>query len=354
MRVGLYDCDLDKKGANGLSIDLLKLARYYRGKNDIYSLIPNLTNLDLYTKIHYWSDLNFHYLPPELMKDNFEVGGKVFGLKIPKEIEDVKYNNELYRSWFEKYGDTGTVSKKRIAGLLGSTHLRLQRDNDILNYSSHIDLSNRTIIIHDENIFSIQNWQDILDDIQSNKKFSFGFRYPVVINNIKEKEQLDQYPCSGGYCRKFFNLNSKKGDFLFFVDNYDSYFSYARNVFVLPSQSFKTNHEKIQYVKKILSRVIFCQSRVKRFFLTIEDNPFLGDELECFFKYLSSWHRYNYAESQKTKNYRPITIMNYLAHNTITDWQQINHVFELDPEIKKLCLLNPGKKLSEEILYESN
>ena len=348
MRVGLYDYDLDSDCRNGISLDLLKLAGDYRNKNDIYSLIPNLSNIDLYTKVHFWSDLcsNINNLPQEISNSKIEVGGSSFGIKIPEEIEDIKYTTDLYKKWFEKNPSSKKTTKDKIKSILKASHIRLERDNNILNYRKHI--INRLLILYDTDIFKINNWEDIFDDIVSFVgKPMFGFKYPIIIDSMEKNFKINKYQISAMFSSQYFDLNSSEEDFLNFLDTYKG--NDHKNAFVIAPQRFETNHEKILYVKKILSRVIFCQSNLKYFSLIYKDNNFFNDEFRYFLMLLLEWRKYTIMCIRENKK---ISFMNYLTGTMNIDWFSINYIFELDSDIKKLCILNPTKKLSREILYE--
>lgn len=349
MRVGLYDYDLNSDCSNGISLDLLKLAGDYRNKNDICSLIPNLSNIDLYTKIHFWSDVNnnLNNLPKEITSDKIEVGGLSFGVKIPKDIEDIRYTTDLYKKWFEKNASNKKIVENKIKSILKASHIRLERDNVILNYKKHI--VNRLLILYDTDIFKINNWEDIFDDIVSFVgKPVFGFKYPIIIDSMEKNSKINKYQISAMFGTRYFDLNSSKDDFLNFLNTYKG--NYRKNAFVIAPRRFDTNHEKILYVKKILSRVIFCQSNLKVFSLVYKDNNFFNGEFRYFLMLLLEWRKYTIMCMKERKK---ISFMNYLTGTMNIDWFSINYIFELDPDIKKLCILNPTKKLSQEILYES-
>lgn len=349
MRVGLYDCDLDNEGKHGLSIDLLKLAGDYRNKNDIYSLIPTLTNLDLYTKIHYWSDLQPRYLTPDLVRNNIEPGGRSFGIKIPKEIEDVSYSTDIYRKWFEKNISKARIAKERAHQLLYGNHLRLERDGQTLNYSKHINPTNKLMMIYDENIFNVNNWKDILDDISEIKGSRIGFRYPVICDNLQNSLDIDKYTHSNFFSYRCYDLNCDKNTFFEFLKIYSENGAYSN--FMISPPTFGTNHEKVQYIRKILSRIIFCQSKLSYFSLSYNDNIYFSDEFENFLKNLVEWRKCQIMNMRKNERF---SFMNYLIRNYCTDWHAINYIFELEPEIKKLSVITPSRRISEEILYEPN
>lgn len=350
MRVGLYDYDLDSDCRNGISLDLLKLAGDYRNKNDIYSLIPNLSNIDLYTKVHFWSDLcsNINNLPQEISNSKIEVGGSSFGIKIPEEIEDIKYTTDLYKKWFEKNGSNKKRARAKIKTILKASHIRLKRDDKILDYAKHI--TNRNIIIYDNNIFNINNWEDIFDDISSYVKSPiFGFRYPIIIDSLEKNLKINKYQTSGMFCIQYFDLNSTNEEFLNFIEVYKD--DYYKNAFMIAPPRFETNQEKVLYIKKILSRVIFCQSNLRSFSLLYKDNIYFNNEFRYFLMLLLEWRKYTIMCIREK---RKISFMNYLTGTMNIDWFSINYIFNLDPDIKKLCILNPTKKLSKEILYEPN
>ena len=346
MRVGLYDCDLVPTGKNGLSIDLLKLAGEYREKNDIYSFLPSLTNLDLYTKIHYWCDINKHFLSNDLLRSNLMPGGKNFGIKIPKEIEDINYNTNLYQKWFEKFGDKRKTYNARIKSLLKGNHLRLARDENILNYGKHINPTNKLMYIHDDNIFSIKNWTDIFDEISEIKTASFGFRYPVIIQNIEDNENLDKYRLSDSFCKRYFDLNVNKEQLLSFANVYHE--NAAKSAFMISPPTFGSNREKVQYIREIVSKVIFCQSKFKYFSLTYSDNLFFGEEFRYFLLLLLEWRKSSIMLNANHK----FSFMSYLTNDYSIDWAAVTYIFDLDPEIKRLCVMNPNN-VNEEIIYES-
>ena len=203
MIVGIYDDDLLKhpKSRCGLNLELMKISAYHKNKGDIVVLSPTYSP-EKYSVFYYGKDMDFTEPIPNLLKDNVTAVGRYFYPKkyapLPSYIEKMNPDTSLYQSVLDH-----ETMRTRIVSLRASingTHLRLSTDGKIINselFNLLSDTKMNVLFIYDYDLFSVEDSIKFLKELADKnlkKTGKINFRFPVIVNNMHQIDELSSIP----------------------------------------------------------------------------------------------------------------------------------------------------------------
>ncbi|WP_297638634.1 hypothetical protein [uncultured Clostridium sp.] len=227
MKIGLIDADLMDNGTRHPNLALMKIAGYYREKGDEVTLIYNdYEEVREYDRVFISKVFSFTKTPEWVIELEYvEVGGTGFfpdgGPNLSNEIEHHMPYYDLYKEYIDEQLETGKNRNKFSDYLdysIGFTTRGCFRKcsfcvnkkyNRVFRHSKVEEFLNNErpyIYLWDDNILAFENWEEVLDDIESTGK-QFQFRQGIDIRLMTDKKA------------KRFNAAKYRGDFIFAFDH---------------------------------------------------------------------------------------------------------------------------------------
>lgn len=210
MSIGLYDADFVLYKNTIFSLELMKLAAYYKRRNEIVILAPTFTP-EKYTKFYYQKNYFDRRFINDLNLDNVEYGGLAFtnNVYVPMDIEIEKQvaDTFIYNKYMKTYVDTRKISETFFKQLINAAHLRLSLDGKTIwkDYKKQLPVfqSVGNIVLHDYNLGEIkgapEEISNLLNSIPHNiKKPKVGAKFPIIISNNDELIKWGKIPMMNG------------------------------------------------------------------------------------------------------------------------------------------------------------
>lgn len=227
MRIGLIDADLMDNGTRHPNLALMKIAGYYRDKgNEVKLIFNDYKEVDDYDKVFVSKVFSFTEIPLWILeRPHVEYGGTGFfvdgGKSLDNDIEHHMPYYDLYKEYINEQLDNGK-RRQRFADYLdysigfttrgcfrkcsfcvNKKYDRVHRHSAVAEF---LDKSRKYIYLWDDNILAYENWESVLDDIESTGK-PFQFRQGVDLRLMTDKKA------------KRFNEAKYRGDFIFAFDH---------------------------------------------------------------------------------------------------------------------------------------
>lgn len=192
MSIGLYDRDFLANPATCVyNLQLMKLATYYKARNEIVGLITDLSHANHCEKVYYrHDDINIP-APDDLYKyDNIDIGGyAIYDKYIPlkPEIEKCEPDYTIYEPFWEKASKKYKKERVFHTCQIAGTHVQLSRDgkhltNEEINFK--VEPKPRHIILHDNHIEEIEGYCAKLKELGSPRTTNFILKYPQDIHDL--------------------------------------------------------------------------------------------------------------------------------------------------------------------------
>lgn len=323
MSIGLYDGDLQKYFHCPFNLELMKIAAYYKNKNQIVSLSPTFAP-ERYSQFFYRKDYYDGAFPEKLMTSkNVEYGGLAFtqGIYAPMDltIETTPPDRSIYekvlKTYFDFKGQEGL--RKSYIALTNSQHLRLSLDGKTVwpefeKQLKDID-STSAFFFHDADLGKIENSYEVIQDILKLRKDTMlpqrvGMKFNTTINTDDDLIKWSS----------FYNLNN------FFALEFQGLIGdealneVVNNIPNSRSKQIEYNITKnlssqndffLNRLPKIYHQLLFCRDNRRFFSLKYDDNFFVDkrwerviDLLNCYIRSaarsnLQNWTKYNSEDS---------------------------------------------------------
>lgn len=323
MSIGLYDGDLQKYFHCPFNLELMKIAAYYKNKNQIVSLSPTFSP-ERYSQFFYRKDYYDGSFPEKLMTSkNVEYGGLAFtqGIYAPMElaIETTPPDRSIYekvlKTYFDFKGQEGL--RKSYAALTNSQHLRLSLDGKTVwpefeKQLKDID-STSAFFFHDADLGKIENSYEVIQDILKLRKDTMlpqrvGMKFNTTINTDDDLIKWSSlYNLNNFFALEFQGLIGDEA-LSEVVDNIPN--SRSKQIeYNITKNLSSQNDFFLKRLPKIYHQLLFCRDNRRFFSLKYDDNFFVDkrwerviDLLNCYIRSaarsnLQNWTKYNSEDS---------------------------------------------------------
>lgn len=323
MSIGLYDGDLQKYFHCPFNLELMKIAAYYKNKNQIVSLSPTFVP-ERYSKFFYRKDYYDGSFPEKLMTSkNVEYGGLAFtqGIYAPMDlaIETTPPDRSIYekvlKTYFDFKGQEGL--RKSYAALTNSQHLRLSLDGKTVwpefeKQLKDID-STSAFFFHDTDLGKIENSYEVIQDILKLRKDTIlpqrvGMKFNTTINTDDDLIKWSSlYNLNNFFALEFQGLIGDEA-LSEVVDNIPN--SRSKQIEYNITKNLSSQNEFfLNRLPKIYHQLLFCRDNRRFFSLKYDDNFFVDkrwerviDLLNCYIRSaarsnLQNWTKYNSEDS---------------------------------------------------------
>ena len=191
MSIGLYDNDLMNHDYDFFNLELMKIAKFYKGRREIVKLSPLFTP-DSYTKFILRKDSDLNNLPTDFFNySKIQYGGRYFSEKYqPIDGEEYYPDKTIYLDKENYFRD-----KALFKSMMSGEHFRLSLDGETINplfTKDLLDLSNDySIFCYDYDITSIAGAHEAIIDLLEYRKgidplkTHIGFKFPLQFNDFK-------------------------------------------------------------------------------------------------------------------------------------------------------------------------
>ena len=323
MSIGLYDGDLQKYFHCPFNLELMKIAAYYKNKNQIVSLSPTFAP-ERYTQFFYRKDYYDGTFPEKLMTSkNVEYGGLAFtqGIYAPMDlaIETTSPDRSIYekvlKTYFDFKGQEGL--RKSYIALTNSQHLRLSLDGrtvwpEFEKQLKDID-STSAFFFHDTDLGKIENSYEVIQDILKLRKDTIlpqrvGMKFNTTINTDDDLIKWSSfYNLNNFFALEFQGLIGDEA-LNEVVDNIPN--SRSKQIeYNITKNLSSQNDFFLNRLPKIYHQLLFCRDNRRFFSLKYDDNFFVDkrwerviDLLNCYIRSaarsnLQNWTKYNSEDS---------------------------------------------------------
>lgn len=323
MSIGLYDGDLQKYFHCPFNLELMKIAAYYKNKNQIVSLSPTFVP-ERYTQFFYRKDYYDGTFPEKLMTSkNVEYGGLAFtqGIYAPMDlaIETTPPDRSIYekvlKTYFDFKGQEGL--RKSYVALTNSQHLRLSLDGrtvwpEFEKQLKDID-STSAFFFHDTDLGKIENSYEVIQDILKLRKDTIlpqrvGMKFNTTINTDDDLIKWSSfYNLNNFFALEFQGLIGDEA-LNEVVDNIPN--SRSKQIEYNITKNLSSQNEFfLNRLPKIYHQLLFCRDNRRFFSLKYDDNFFVDkrwerviDLLNCYIRSaarsnLQNWTKYNSEDS---------------------------------------------------------
>ena len=342
MLIGIYDADfVSKPYYYPINYDLLKIANYHQSNKDLVKFITDPSTFNKYSKVYYRKDIADGKFDNELILcDNIDYGGRAFtgGIYKPLESKFLQYKPDGFISTTitqqpETFFQTRICRKNKTCA-----HVMLREYAKDKESSLFVLPASVSFAIHDENIFEIPNWDEMIQEIAypNNgyyKKHSLWFKMDQQINNFSILTQILKYGIgvygSGRFyyykilddsqIRQYAKLSSNTlSDMIYFcIGNKNSTYK-------------EKEYELVQAVK--LGSVGKIRERVTKFFYI---GDYKDDYLFDFYDALARW-----GTSHKRINFKDYIVNTSFMNKKIPYFRKILDEY---PAIKKWMKIDTEK-----------
>lgn len=323
MSIGLYDGDLQKYFHCPFNLELMKIAAYYKSKNQIVSLSPTFKP-ERYSKFFFRKDYYDGNFPDKLMTSkNIEYGGLAFtqGNYVPlaMDIETTPPDRFIYervlKTYFDFKGQEGL--KNSYKALTNSQHLRLSLDGKTIWQDFEKQLKDydttSAFFFHDTDLGKIEGSYEVIQDILKLRKDTalpqrVGMKFNTTINTDEDFIKWSS----------LYNLNNFFALEFQGIINDEALSEVVNNIPNSRSKQIEYNITKnlssqddffLNRLPKIYHQLLFCRDHRRFFSLKYEDNFFVDkrwerviDLLNCYIRSAArsnyqNWSKYNSEDS---------------------------------------------------------
>lgn len=306
------------------NLELMKLATYYKQRNDLVKLAPMLEP-ERYTKFFFrkdWDDGNY---PKQMFEKNVSYGGFAFNSNYFPLAEDIElsqpdpYIYEPYRKFFTTVSMLNTFSSMERAA-----HVRLSLDNKTIWPRFHENFilrpSTKILFFHDYDLNKIENVKEVVNEIYRENIGAkdirwIGMKFPVQINTTED----------------FAYWMGLKGALSLFSIQYNGVLDNEGFEVLLSSRVSQTKNldcittsgcsSEDEFVKKrlpiIFKQLLNSQIHYKRISLKYEDGFFKEEKWEHLLQLLND---YNSAIIGKQNKINPITFHGFIKSLYMNKW----------------------------------
>ena len=313
------------------NLELMKLATYYKQRNDLVKLAPMLEP-ERYTKFFFrkdWDDGNY---PKQMFEKNVSYGGYAFNSNyypLAEEIEATPpdtYIYEPYRKFF-----TTTPMLNAFSSMERAAHIRLSLDNKTVWPRFHSSFetrpSTKIIFFHDYDLNKIAGAKETVLDIYNENiangdKRWIGMKFPVQTDNTED----------------FVFWMGLQGALHFFSIQYNGMLGKESFQTLLNSRATQTKNldcivtagcsEENEFLEKrlpiIFKQLLNSQIHYKRISLKYEDGFFKDQKWEHLLQLLND---YNSAIIGRQSEINPITFHGFIKSLYMNKWGTIRARF---------------------------
>ena len=323
MSIGLYDGDLQKYFYCPFNLELMKIAAYYKNKNQIVSLSPTFKP-ERYSKFFFRKDYYDGNFPDKLMTSkNIEYGGLAFtqGIYAPlaMDIETTPPDRFIYervlKTYFDFKGQEGL--KNSYKALTNSQHLRLSLDGKTIWQDFEKQLKDydttSAFFFHDTDLGKIEGSYEVIQDILKLRKDTalpqrVGMKFNTTINTDEDFIKWSSlYNLNNFFALEFQGIIGDEA-LSEVVNNIPN--SRSKQIeYNITKNLFSQDDFFLNRLPKIYHQLLFCRDNRRFFSLKYDDNFFVDkrwerviDLLNCYIRSAArsnyqNWSKYNSEDS---------------------------------------------------------
>ena len=323
MSIGLYDGDLQKYFHCPFNLELMKIAAYYKNKNQIVSLSPTFKP-ERYSKFFFRKDYYDGNFPDKLMTSkNVEYGGLAFtqGIYAPMalEIECTPPDRSIYEKVLKTHFEFQRHEelKNSYRALTNAQHLRLSLDGKTLWQNFEKQLSDygstSAFFFHDNDLGKIEGSYEAVQYLLKLRQDTLlpqriGMKFNTIVTSNEDFIKWANLP----NLNNFFALEFQG------LINDEALSEVVNNIPNSRSKQIEYNITKnlssqndffLNRLPKIYHQLLFCRDHRRFFSLKYDDNFFVDkrwerviDLLNCYIRSAArsnfqNWTKYNSEDS---------------------------------------------------------
>ena len=313
------------------NLELMKLATYYKQRNDLVKLAPVLEP-ERYTKFFFrkdWDDGNYS---KKIFEKNVSYGGFAFNSNyypLAEEIEATPpdtYIYEPYRKFF-----TTIPMLDAFRSMERAAHIRLSLDNKTIWSNFHkpfqLQPSTKILFFHDYDLNRIENSKEVVmevykENIAKNDKRWIGTKFPIQTNNTEDF--IFWMNVQGALHLFSIQYNGMLGQESF-QTLLNSRVSQTKNLDCIVTSGCSSENEFLQRrLPIIFKQLLNSQIHYKRISLKYEDGFFTDQRWEHLLQLLND---YNSAIIGKQNTINPITFHGFIKSLYSNKWSVVNARF---------------------------
>lgn len=292
MSVALYDDDVVRYGLIPFNLELMKLAAYYKSKNEIV-VMQRKFDPDPYSKFIIRKDVADDVFPPHFnMYPQVEYGGLGFTnnkyVPLPENVDARHADTSIY----EKLHSI-MVTKKSYELDFGvqmrALHMRISRDGQHLwdHLESQIDTEHTaTLFLHDKAPSLVEDGYAMVKELLERlswprAKTRLGSKFPIDVFTFEDLVRWARFPLSrfSTFC---YHHYLEDEDFIR-VTQYISRAAFNKGS-MIPTIGWSSENQFIEHgLPQIYRQLIFSCNQRKRFSLIYDDNFFTDQRWEKVF-----------------------------------------------------------------------
>ena len=313
------------------NLELMKLATYYKQRNDLVKLAPVLEP-ERYTKFFFrkdWDDGNY---PKKIFGKNVSYGGFAFNTNYYPLAEEIEasapdtYIYEPYRKFFITAQDNELFNSMENAA-----HIRLSLDNKTIWPRFHepfsLQPSTKILMFHDYDLNKIEGIKNAIQDIynenisKGNRRW-IGMKFPVQVNNAENFSYWMDLQGALHYFSIQYNGVLDKDSFEILLR---APTKQTKNLdCIVTSGCSSENDFLLNRLPIIFKQLLNSQINYKRISLKYEDGFFTDQRWEHLLQLLND---YNSAIIGKQNIINPITFHGFIKSLYSNKWAFVNARF---------------------------
>ena len=307
------------------NLELMKLATYYKQRNDLVKLAPVLEP-ERYTKFFFrkdWDDGNYS---KKIFEKNVSYGWYAFNTNyfpLSEEIEVTApdtYIYEPYRKFF-----VTSQGNELFSSMQNAAHVRLSLDNKTVWPRFHesflLKPSTKILFFHDYDLNKIENSKEVVEEIykenisKGNRRW-IGMKFPVQVSNTEDFSYWMGLQGALHYFSIQYNGMLNKDSFQILLN---APTKQTKNLDCIVTSGCSSENEfLLNRLPIIFKQLLNSQIRYKRISLKYGDGFFSDPKWEHLLQLLND---YNSAIIGHQNKINPITFHGYIKSLYSNKWQ---------------------------------
>ena len=303
MSISLYDEDMHRYIHVPMNLELMKLASYYKKRNEIVVLTPSL-HPDYYTRTILrkdYDDGNFIKNPTQI--PGLEVGGLAYSdgryIPMPEDIEATAADTSIYSKFEDMFCDT-IEHTNAFKVMSRAEHLRLSMDGKTIwpRYSTQLKSlrTARCLFFHDVDLGNIEGARDLIMNLTKHMYKSvtsqkIGSKFPITVKSPQDlMDWSDFWNTSAFYSLKFNGVMDDECFHDFIIKTQNKTISDQLIYNISADERYATNDFLQNKLPQIYKQVIFSRSHKRKIRLYYSDGFFPDQKWERLLKFWQCFH----------------------------------------------------------------
>lgn len=302
MSIALYDDDFRRYVHVPFNLELMKLATYYKRKNEIVVLTPSIQR-DRYTSIFLQKDYNDGiFIRNPLSYDNLTTGGLAYtgGTYAPMDeaIERCSADTGIY-SKVEPLFCTNAFYTQAFKVMSRAIHFRLSLDGSTIWKAYATQLSNlrnaNCLFLHDPNLGEIEGARDVVNSLLNHMPNNVtgrrvGSKFPIVVKDDQDLLDWTNFRNTAAFYSLQYNGVMDDEVFYDFVQHTKGTTITDQLVYNIGAGArYATDDFLMNQLPKIFKQIVFSRSHKLKIRLNYTEDFFLDSRWK---KLLILWQSY--------------------------------------------------------------